>query len=269
MRSTSCVVSCVVVLSGDLAPTKRHPPPLAPTPTTRATLQDGSGDVDIDEFIGGLQGMGLKLRESQFKSLHHDCDANGDGKVTLQEFTGAIQAAMKNSEKREKELAARWVATTTTTTITTTITTTTTTTTTTTCHHHHHNHLNHYHDHHNPPTTFSRRAAVESDKLKLDASMHGAKYSFGAPEPEPEPEPAEPEPEPEEPEPEPAPVAAPPARRPSGLKKRPSGSSSLPGTCVMGFGRWAFWGGERTEGGKEIRAHACMMLAPPLAFLPR
>ena len=53
--------------------------------------------------------MGLKLRESQFKSLHHDCDANGDGKVTLQEFTGAIQVAMKNSEKREAELAARWV----------------------------------------------------------------------------------------------------------------------------------------------------------------
>ena len=54
---------------------------------------DGSGDVDIDEFVTGMRGMGLKLRDSQFHALHADCDTDGDGKLTLKEFTNAAKVS--------------------------------------------------------------------------------------------------------------------------------------------------------------------------------
>ena len=43
---------------------------------------DGSGDVDTIEFIGGLKDLGCDMSEEEFKLLYNDCDANGDGVLT-------------------------------------------------------------------------------------------------------------------------------------------------------------------------------------------
>ena len=69
--------------------------------------QDGSGDVDIDEFVTGMKGMGLKLRDSQFHALHADCDTDGDGCLTLKEFTNAAKVAKRRMDERKAALKAQ------------------------------------------------------------------------------------------------------------------------------------------------------------------
>ena len=64
----------------------------------------GSGDVDIDEFVTGMKGMGLKLRDSQFHALHADCDTDGDGCLTLKEFTDGAKRAKLDMDARKHAL---------------------------------------------------------------------------------------------------------------------------------------------------------------------
>ena len=52
---------------------------------------DGSGDVDIAEFVGGMKKLGLELTDAQFSALHHDCDTDGDGSLTLKEFVNSCK----------------------------------------------------------------------------------------------------------------------------------------------------------------------------------
>ena len=70
-----------------------------PHPTLRSKIQvlfknldaDGSGGVDVKEFLDGLQQLGLVgLTESQLAELFRDLDKNQDGSLTLPEFTTAI-----------------------------------------------------------------------------------------------------------------------------------------------------------------------------------
>ena len=52
---------------------------------------DGSGDVDIAEFVGGMKKLGLELNDAQFSALHQDCDTDGDGNLTLKEFVNSCK----------------------------------------------------------------------------------------------------------------------------------------------------------------------------------
>ena len=55
--------------------------------------KDGSGGVDIDELSSGFADLGVDLTISEAKAFHMACDKNGDGQMTLTEFTGAVKAA--------------------------------------------------------------------------------------------------------------------------------------------------------------------------------
>ena len=46
--------------------------------------KDGSGAVDVKEFLGGLKAKGIPgLTNGRLMSLHADCDINGDNLITL------------------------------------------------------------------------------------------------------------------------------------------------------------------------------------------
>ena len=67
---------------------------------------DGSGTVDIHEFLGGLQKIGLDgMSDNQLKALHGDCDLDGDGQLTLEEFTTAIAEFYKTHDPEQFESA--------------------------------------------------------------------------------------------------------------------------------------------------------------------
>ena len=67
---------------------------------------DGSGSVDIHEFLGGLQEAGLTgLSASQLTGLHVDCDRDMDGQLTLDEFTSAIAAYYKEHDPGQFDAA--------------------------------------------------------------------------------------------------------------------------------------------------------------------
>ena len=57
---------------------------------------DNSGDVDLQELVGGMKEMGLNLSDDEFLAFFHDLDANGDGAITRKEFTDAITKAVAN-----------------------------------------------------------------------------------------------------------------------------------------------------------------------------
>ena len=40
-----------------------------------------------------MKGLGLNLSDAQFEALHHDCDTDGDGKLTLKEFVDSCKRA--------------------------------------------------------------------------------------------------------------------------------------------------------------------------------
>ena len=58
---------------------------------------DGSGAVDVKEFLSGLKAKGIPgLTNGRLMSLHGDCDINGDNLITLEEFTDMFaQMALK------------------------------------------------------------------------------------------------------------------------------------------------------------------------------
>lgn len=51
-----------------------------------ASDKNNDGGVDIAELMIGMAEIGLGLTEAQTKAFHRDCDANGDGVVTLREL---------------------------------------------------------------------------------------------------------------------------------------------------------------------------------------
>eukprot|EP00620_Florenciella_sp_RCC1587_P022764 CAMPEP_0182560608 /NCGR_PEP_ID=MMETSP1324-20130603/3218_1 /TAXON_ID=236786 /ORGANISM="Florenciella sp., Strain RCC1587" /LENGTH=116 /DNA_ID=CAMNT_0024772961 /DNA_START=51 /DNA_END=401 /DNA_ORIENTATION=- len=62
---------------------------------------DGSGDVDIAEFVGGMKKLGLEFTDAQFGALHHDCDTDGDGNLTLKEFVNSCKTARAQMDARK------------------------------------------------------------------------------------------------------------------------------------------------------------------------
>ena len=60
------------------------------------------GDVDIDEFVGGMREMGLELDDDQFEKLYKDIDLDGDGQLTLKEFTTAAKQALVQAREIER-----------------------------------------------------------------------------------------------------------------------------------------------------------------------
>ena len=65
--------------------------------------QDGSGGVDIGELSVGLKILGLELSAAQTKAFHRECDKDGDGSVSLNEFMSSIAAARKAQSEKEKQ----------------------------------------------------------------------------------------------------------------------------------------------------------------------
>ena len=56
----------------------------------KGMLKESVNGVDTAELLHALGELGLRLSYSQAMALHADCDLNGDGVVTLQEFAHAI-----------------------------------------------------------------------------------------------------------------------------------------------------------------------------------
>merc|ERR1719263_304661 len=55
---------------------------------------DGSGDIDLKELVDGMKKEGLMLSDEEFEAYFNALDLNGDGQVTLMEFTKAIRTAI-------------------------------------------------------------------------------------------------------------------------------------------------------------------------------
>jgi Ca2+-binding EF-hand superfamily protein len=53
--------------------------------------RDGSGAIDISELESGLMSLGVRMAPDQVMALRDDLDANKDGKITMTEFTDAVE----------------------------------------------------------------------------------------------------------------------------------------------------------------------------------
>ena len=56
---------------------------------------DESGSVDILEFAKGLRLLGIKMSPAQVVVFRDDIDADGDGSISLDEFTSAVRIRLK------------------------------------------------------------------------------------------------------------------------------------------------------------------------------
>ena len=76
--------------------------------------KNGDGGIDIGELTGGIKDdCGIELTADEIKQFHLDCDNNGDGKISLAEFSDAVAKAyagqrdvqdkLKASEDKKKE----------------------------------------------------------------------------------------------------------------------------------------------------------------------
>ena len=63
--------------------------------------KDNSGGIDVEELTNGLSFLGLEMSDVQIRIFHEACDENGDGNISLDEFTSAVSAA------QQKRLAAK------------------------------------------------------------------------------------------------------------------------------------------------------------------
>mmetsp|Transcript_31060 Transcript_31060/g.78605 ORF Transcript_31060/g.78605 Transcript_31060/m.78605 type:complete len:251 (+) Transcript_31060:97-849(+) len=60
----------------------------------KAVDVDGSGDLDLDEFIAAMRSVDSCLTEEQVKMIFVAADANGDGAVCAEEFSNFLTAAI-------------------------------------------------------------------------------------------------------------------------------------------------------------------------------
>jgi|MDSY01.1.fsa_nt_gb Ca2+-binding EF-hand superfamily protein len=51
---------------------------------------DGSGDIDLDELAQGLASLGIELLRDQLVALRNEMDFDGDGQISLREFSIAV-----------------------------------------------------------------------------------------------------------------------------------------------------------------------------------
>ena len=60
---------------------------------------DGSGEISTGELIEGMRRNGLALTDAQMTGLHHDCDMNHDGQLTLLDFTSSLRIMYEEYEE--------------------------------------------------------------------------------------------------------------------------------------------------------------------------
>ena len=65
----------------------------------RSMDTDASGKVEVEELGSCLKKLGVRLNEDQVLSFLSDIDANGDGRVSLQEFMDAVEIRKPRSGK--------------------------------------------------------------------------------------------------------------------------------------------------------------------------
>jgi hypothetical protein len=76
--------------------------------------KNGDGGIDIGELTGGIKSdCGIDLTDDEIRQFHLDCDNNGDGMISLEEFSDAVAKAyagqkdvqdkLKASEDKKKE----------------------------------------------------------------------------------------------------------------------------------------------------------------------
>jgi Ca2+-binding EF-hand superfamily protein len=65
----------------------------------RSMDTDASGKVDVEELGSCLKKVGVRLNGDQVLSFLNDIDANGDGRVSLQEFMDAVEVRKPRSGK--------------------------------------------------------------------------------------------------------------------------------------------------------------------------
>ena len=61
-------------------------PPFPPPESFRIFDYDGSGSVEVDEFIQVLKNMGMKLTDKEVEAMVKLIDTDGSGDVDYEEF---------------------------------------------------------------------------------------------------------------------------------------------------------------------------------------
>ena len=62
---------------------------------------DQSGSLSYDEFRNGLKDFGMELQDSEVASLLKMLDANGDGELSLQEFSAIVKGELEMADLQE------------------------------------------------------------------------------------------------------------------------------------------------------------------------
>lgn len=71
---------------------------------------DGNSELDIDELSKALLHLGLKMNPLQMNAFRDDLDHNGDGRISLKEFSIAVEARKPKAAtaNRSSSIDAAW-----------------------------------------------------------------------------------------------------------------------------------------------------------------